>query len=162
MISIVAGCLANHDRAHSLPWSSSYVHSMSHPQTTQINVFMFCIMSYIIEAVSVVVVSLMQLHTCAGSVCGGDTTLMRRGLDVHGWVRQLDVSPSTRPWSVEVYVSQVPHQGSTVVYGYIEGSFLVNKTGDTRELYDPKTGVNQWLRLQSTQHVRMLGYVSLT
>ena len=57
-------------------------------------------------------------------------TLMFRGRDVHGWVRQLDVSPSTRRWSVEVYVSQAPHQGATVVFGYIEGSFLVSRTGD--------------------------------
>ena len=50
------------------------------------------------------------------------TTLMYHGRDVHGWVRKLDVSPSTRNWSVEVYVSQVPHQGETVVFGYIEVS----------------------------------------
>ena len=41
---------------------------------------------------------------------------------MHGWVRQLDVSPSTRRWSVEVYVSQDSHQGTTVVFGYIEKS----------------------------------------
>jgi hypothetical protein len=56
------------------------------------------------------------------SVCGGDTTLMYHGRDVHGWVRQLDESPSTCRWSVEVYISQVPHQGATVVFGYIEVS----------------------------------------
>ena len=67
----------------------------------------------------------MRLQACVGSVCVGDTALMCRGRDVHGWVRQLDVSPSTRRWSVEVYVSQGPHQGATVVFGYIEGSFLV-------------------------------------
>jgi hypothetical protein len=61
---------------------------------------------------------------------------MCRGRDVHGWVRWLDVSPSTRRWSVEVYVSQDPHQGETVVFGYIEGSFLVSRTGDVRERYD--------------------------
>ena len=43
----------------------------------------------------------------------------------------------TCPWSVEVYVSQGPHQGATVVFGYIEGSFLVSKTGDVCERYDP-------------------------
>ena len=32
-----------------------------------------------------------------------------------------------------VYVSHGPHQGATVVFGYIEGSFLVSRTGDTRE-----------------------------
>ncbi len=69
--------------------------------------------------------------------CGGTTTLMCRGRDVHDWVRQLDVSPSTCRWSVEVYVSQGPHQGETVVFGYIEGSFLVSKTGDTFERYVP-------------------------
>ncbi len=37
---------------------------------------------------------------------------------MHGLVRQLDSSPSTRRWSVEVYVSHVPHQGATVVFGY--------------------------------------------
>jgi len=41
------------------------------------------------------------------------------GRDVHGWIRQLDTSPSTL-WSVEVYVSRDPHQGATVVFGYIE------------------------------------------
>ena len=47
---------------------------------------------------------------------------------LHDWVRQLDVSPSTCRWSVEVYVSQDPHQGATVVFGYIEVSC---------ERYDP-------------------------
>ncbi len=79
----------------------------------------------------------MRLHPCVGLVCGGGTALMCRGRDVHDWVRQIDTSPSTCHWSVEVYVSQDPHQGGTVVFGYIEGSFLVRKTGDARELYDP-------------------------
>ena len=35
---------------------------------------------------------------------------MCRGRDVYDWVRQLDVSPSTRRWTVEVYVPQVPPQ----------------------------------------------------
>jgi hypothetical protein len=59
------------------------------------------------------------------------------GRDVHGWVRQIDLSPSTGHWSVEVYVSQDPHQGARVVFGYIEGSFLVSITGDVRERYVP-------------------------
>ena len=46
----------------------------------------------------------MRLQTCVGSVCVGGTALMCRGRDVHGWVRQLDASPSTRRWAVEVYV----------------------------------------------------------
>ena len=50
------------------------------------------------------------------------------GRDVHGWVRQLDVSPSTCRWSVEVYVPQVPPQEAPVVFGYIEVSC---------ERYDP-------------------------
>ena len=50
---------------------------------------------------------------------------------------QLDVSPSTRRWSVEVYVSHGPPQESTVVFGYMEGSFLVIRTGDVRERYTP-------------------------
>ena len=79
----------------------------------------------------------MRLQACVGSVCGGGTALMCRGRDVHGWVRRHDASPSTRRWSVEVYVSQGPHQGATVVFGYIEGSFLVNKTNDVRERYSP-------------------------
>ena len=62
---------------------------------------------------------------------------MCRGRYVHGWVRRLDASPSTRRWSVEVYVSQDPHQGATVVFGYIEGSLLVSRTGDVRERYAP-------------------------
>jgi hypothetical protein len=37
----------------------------------------------------------------------------------------------------EVYVSQGPHQGATVVFGYIEGSFLVSKIGDVLEHYAP-------------------------
>ena len=49
---------------------------------------------------------------------------------MHGLVRQLDASPSTCRWSVEVYVSHGPHQEATVVFGYIEGSFLVSRTGD--------------------------------
>ena len=77
----------------------------------------------------------MRLQTCVGSVCVGGTALMSLGRDVHGWVRKLDVSPSTYHWSVEVYVSQVPHQGETVVFGYMEGSFLVSRTGDVRERY---------------------------
>jgi hypothetical protein len=36
---------------------------------------------------------------------------------VYGWVRQLDTSPSTRRWTVEVYVPQVPHQVTVVVFG---------------------------------------------
>ena len=56
---------------------------------------------------------------------------------MHGLVRQLDVSPSTCRWSVEVYVSHGPHQEATVVFGYIEGSFLVSRTGDARERYAP-------------------------
>ena len=79
----------------------------------------------------------MRLQACVGSVCGGGTALMCRGRDVHGWVRQLDASASTRRWSVEVYVSQGPHQGATVVFGYIEESFLVSRTGDARERYAP-------------------------
>ena len=59
------------------------------------------------------------------------------GGNVHDLVRQLDVSPSTRRWSVEVYVSHDPHQEATVVFGYIEGSFLVSRTGDARERYVP-------------------------
>ena len=37
-------------------------------------------------------------------------------------------------WSVEVYVSQDPHQGTTVVFGYIEGSC---------ERYTPVGGVDR-------------------
>ena len=62
----------------------------------------------------------MRLQACVGSVCVEGTTLICLGRDVHGWVRQLDVSPSTCRWSVEVYVSHGPHQGATVVFGYIE------------------------------------------
>jgi hypothetical protein len=69
---------------------------------------------------------------------------MYRGRNVYGWVRQIDASPSTCHWSVEVYVSQDPHQGATVVFGYIEGSFLVRKTGDVRELYAPN--IYRWMR----------------
>ncbi len=42
------GGIGNGKRSRLGPWSSSYVHSMSCPQTDQIYVFMFCIMSYII------------------------------------------------------------------------------------------------------------------
>jgi len=45
---------------------------------------------------------------------------MCHGRDVYDWIRELDVvSPSTRHWSVEVYVSRDPHQGTTVLW-YIE------------------------------------------
>ena len=47
---------------------------------------------------------------------------MCHGRDVHVWVRQLDTSPSTCRWSVKVFVCQDPHQGATVVFGYIEVS----------------------------------------
>jgi hypothetical protein len=61
-----------------------------------------------------------RLQVCVGSVCVGDTSLMCRGRDVHDWVRQLDSSPSTRHWSVEVYVSHGPgssgRNGSVRVY----------------------------------------------
>jgi hypothetical protein len=77
----------------------------------------------------------MRLQACVGSVCVGGTALMCRGRDVHGWVRQLEESPSTRRWSVGVCVSQGPHQGATVVFGYIEGSFVVSRTGDVCERY---------------------------
>ncbi len=60
--------------------------------------------------------------TCVGSVCVGVTALMCHGRFVHNWVRKLGVSPSTCRWSVEVYVSHDPHQGVTVVFGYIEVS----------------------------------------
>ncbi len=64
----------------------------------------------------------MRLQTCVGSVCVGVTTLIHRARDVHGWVQQLDSSPSTRHWVVEVYVPQVPPQETRVVFGYIEVS----------------------------------------
>ena len=56
---------------------------------------------------------------------------------MHDLVRQLDASPSTRRRSVEVYVSHGPHQEATVVFGYVEGSFLVSRTGDAHERYAP-------------------------
>ena len=65
----------------------------------------------------------MRLEKCVGSVCVGGTALMCRGRDVYGWVRQLDASPSTRRWSVEVYVPQGPPQEAPVVFGYIEVSY---------------------------------------
>ena len=64
----------------------------------------------------------MRLQACVGSVCVGCTTLMCHGRDVHDWVRQLDVSPSTCHWTVEVYVPQGPPQEAPVVFGYIEVS----------------------------------------
>jgi hypothetical protein len=42
------GGIGNGKRRRHGPWSSGYVHSMTHPQTVQIYVFMFCIMPYII------------------------------------------------------------------------------------------------------------------
>ena len=62
---------------------------------------------------------------------------MCRGRDVYDRVRELDSSSSTRRWSVEVYVSHDPHQGATVVFGYIEGSFLVSRTDNVCERYAP-------------------------
>jgi hypothetical protein len=63
---------------------SLHVASSNRPK---IYVFMCSVMSYIIQPVSVVVVSLMRLESCVGSVCGGDTSLMCHGRDVHGWVQ---------------------------------------------------------------------------
>ena len=63
----------------------------------------------------------MRLQKCVSSVCVGVTGLMFRGRDVHVWVWELDSSP-TRRWSMEVYVSHGPHQGSTVVFGHIQVS----------------------------------------
>ena len=40
--------------------------------------------------------------------------------NIHRWVRQLDTSPSTCRWVVEVYVPQDPPQEVPVVFGYIE------------------------------------------
>jgi hypothetical protein len=74
-------------------------HCMSRLRTDQIYVFMFCIICF-----------------------GGDQKIVRVEWIVHGWVRQLDAFPSTRRWSVEVYVSQGSHQGATVVFGYREVS----------------------------------------
>ncbi len=87
--------------------------------------------------VSAVVVSLYATAgMCWFSVCWGhDTDVSRVGM--YDWVRQLDVSPSTRCWSLEVYVSHEPHQEATVVFGYIEESFLVSRTGDAHEHYVP-------------------------
>jgi hypothetical protein len=44
----LVGGVGNEKRRRHDPWSSSYVHYMSHPQTARIYVVMFCIMSYII------------------------------------------------------------------------------------------------------------------
>ena len=75
---------------------------------------------------------------CWFSVCWGhDTDVPRAGMYMHDLVRQLDASPSTRRWSMEVYVPHGPHQEATVVFGYIEGSFLVSRTGDVCERYAP-------------------------
>jgi hypothetical protein len=41
------GGIGNGKRRRRDPWSSIYVHYMSRPQTDQIYVFMFCVMSYI-------------------------------------------------------------------------------------------------------------------
>jgi hypothetical protein len=77
-------------------------------------------MFYIIKAVSAVVVLLYATAgMCWFGVCWGHDTVVSDG-NVYDWVRQLDTSPSTCHWKVEVYVSQVPHQGGTVLFGYIE------------------------------------------
>ena len=79
----------------------------------------------------------MRLQACVGSVCGGGTALMCRGRECTRLGSKLDVSPSAHHESVEVCVSQGPHQGATVVFEYIEGSFLVSRTGDAREYHVP-------------------------
>jgi hypothetical protein len=43
--------------------------------------------------------------------------------NLYGWVRQLDTSPNTFRWVVEVYVPQGPPQESPVVFGFIEVSW---------------------------------------
>ena len=98
------------------------IHSMSVLQTTLISILYKQSLQWWFHC--------MRLQACVGSVCVGGTALIYRGRHVYDWVRELDVSPSTRHWSVEVCVSQVPHQGATVVFGYIEGSFLVTRTDD--------------------------------
>ena len=56
-------------------------------------------------------------HVLVRSVLGAWHWCVSYG-NVHGWVRQLDTSPSMCHWTVEVYVPQDPHQGSVVVFGY--------------------------------------------
>jgi hypothetical protein len=50
-------------------------------------------------------------------------------------VCSLHVTPSNGP-NLCIYVLG-PHQGATVVFGYIEGSFLVSRTDDVCEHYVP-------------------------
>ena len=79
----------------------------------------------------------MRFQSCVGSVCVGDTSLMCRGRE---YAR---LGSTTR--CVSFYASLVggglrlsrSHQEATVVFGYIEGSFLVSRTGDVRERYAP-------------------------
>ena len=70
----------------------------------------------------------MRLQAFVGSVCVGGTALMPRGREcarlglatrrrVLGSATR-DASPSTRRWTVEVYVPQDPHQGAVVVFRY--------------------------------------------
>ncbi len=73
---------------------------------------------------------------------------MCHGQDVHGWTRKLDVSPSTCRWTVEVYVPQVPHQGTTVVFGY---------TYVSCERYTPN--IYRWILIQvfKTRNCKLVG-----
>jgi len=59
------------------------------------------------------------------------------------WYREWEekaryVHSMSHPQTDQIYVD-VPRTGTTVVFGYIEGSFLVNKSDDTRERYVPNT-----------------------
>ena len=75
---------------------------------------------FFIQAISGVVVSIYVATGMRRSgVCEGhDTEVPRTGMCMVG-IRQLDGSPSTRRWTVEVYVPPGPHQGSSGVLGHI-------------------------------------------
>jgi len=120
------------------PWSSTYVSLHVAPSNSP-NFMYLCSVSYVLGVIRTLQgwngsegtelpilhkqslqwrFRCMRLRACVGSVCVGGTALMCRGRDVQGWVRQLDESPSTRHWTVEVYVPQGPHRGAAVVFGY--------------------------------------------
>ncbi len=95
----------------------------------------------------------MRLQEChsVGSVCAGGTSLMCRDGNVKGWVRKLDVSPSTCRWTVEVYVPNGPHRGSVVVFGYTnvtyEHSGHFSKGGGIDGRVSPRTGASDRIDL---------------
>jgi hypothetical protein len=91
---------------------------------------------YIIETVSVVVVSLIRLQVCVGSVCGGGTVLMWHGRDTRmgSTTRHVSFYVSLVGGGLRLSGSSSGSNGSVWVYRRVN---FGNRTGDEREHYTP-------------------------